>query len=202
MERKKKIYKMEIDDNGLSPISTISLVKSPAIEVDFVALNKQEVKLAEIDNEKRTVTGPLLIPDKLIPRVDESTGEEYDILFTAPTIETLSRLYLKEAKLSSVNIEHRSQVKDVYCVESWLKTSELDKSVALGFNQPIGTWFTTFKVDNDDVWDDIKLKKSIHGFSIEAQLLHSEVKLSIDKETEIINEIKSLLNDYTGESIQ
>lgn len=201
MEKKKRrVYKMEIDDNGLSPISTVSLVNSPAIEVEFVALNKQEVKLAEVNDEKRVVTGPLLIPDKLIPRIDEN-GEEYDILFTTDTIEKLSRLYLKEAKLSSVNMEHDAPVKDVYCIESWIKTSEVDKSVALGFDQPIGTWFVTFKVDNENVWDEIKLSKSIHGFSIEAELLHTQIEMTSEDDL-TLEEIKRMLNEfYTSNSI-
>jgi hypothetical protein len=199
MEKKKKrVYKMEVDDNGLSPISTVSLVSSPAIEVEFVALNKQEIKLAQVDDEKRVVTGPLLIPDKLIPRFDDN-GEEYDIVFTADTIEKLSRLYLKEAKLSSVNIEHSSFVKDVYCIESWIKSSEIDKSVALGFDQPIGTWFVTYKVDNEELWQEIKLSNSIHGFSIEAELLHTQIELSSDTEllaAQKLEELKKVLEEY------
>ena len=36
-----------------SGIEAISIVESPAIESDFVALKGEEVKLAEIDKEKR-----------------------------------------------------------------------------------------------------------------------------------------------------
>jgi hypothetical protein len=190
---------MEVDENGLSPVSTISLVNSPAIEVEFVALKKQEIKLAEIDSDKRIVTGPLLIPGKLIPRIDPNTGEEYDIVFTEQTIEKLSRLYLKEAKLSSVNVEHSTPVKDVYCIESWIKVSDVDKSVALGFDQPNGTWFTTFKIDNENIWNEVKLNKSILGFSIEAELIHTEVALSSQTEDlakEKLSELKQVLEEY------
>jgi hypothetical protein len=49
-------------------IEAISIVESPAIESDFVALNNQEIKLAEIDKEKRILLGALLIPNKPIYR--------------------------------------------------------------------------------------------------------------------------------------
>ena len=51
-----------------SGIEAISIVESPAIESDFVALKGEEVKLAEIDKEKRILLGALLIPNKPIYR--------------------------------------------------------------------------------------------------------------------------------------
>ena len=50
-----------------SGIEAISIVESPAIESDFVALSKQtvqEVKLAELDKERKILLGALLIPNK------------------------------------------------------------------------------------------------------------------------------------------
>ena len=43
-----------------SGIEAISIVESPAIESDFVALKTEEIKLAEIDKEKRILLGALL----------------------------------------------------------------------------------------------------------------------------------------------
>tara|TARA_R110000822_G_scaffold37950_3_gene105827 strand:+ start:1244 stop:1423 length:180 start_codon:yes stop_codon:yes gene_type:complete len=42
----------EQEDSG---IEAISIVESPAIESDFVALNSQEIKLAEINKEKKNI---------------------------------------------------------------------------------------------------------------------------------------------------
>ena len=63
-----------------SGIEAISIVESPAIESDFVALNNQEIKLAEIDKEKRILLGALLIPNKPIYRKGPD-GDEYYIFF-------------------------------------------------------------------------------------------------------------------------
>ena len=52
------------EDQEISGIEAISIVENPAIEEDFVALKNQEIKLAEVDSEKRILLGALLIPNK------------------------------------------------------------------------------------------------------------------------------------------
>ena len=48
-----KIVELILDDNeDLTGIEAISIVENPAIEEDFIALKKQEVKLVEADKEK------------------------------------------------------------------------------------------------------------------------------------------------------
>ena len=56
-----KIVELVLDDNEESGIEAISIVESPAIESDFVALKSEEVKLAEVDTEKKILMGALLI---------------------------------------------------------------------------------------------------------------------------------------------
>ena len=72
-ERKKKLYKMQLDETADTGVFAISLVSDPAIEELFVYLSKQSnlVQLAEVSAEKRIVVGPVLIPNKRIPRIDE-----------------------------------------------------------------------------------------------------------------------------------
>ena len=48
-----KIVELVLDDNEESGIEAISIVESPAIESDFVALKSDEIKLAEVDKEKK-----------------------------------------------------------------------------------------------------------------------------------------------------
>ena len=52
-----KIVELVLDDNEESGIEAISIVESPAIESDFVALKSEEVKLAEVDTEKKILMG-------------------------------------------------------------------------------------------------------------------------------------------------
>lgn len=49
-----KIVELILDENEeLSGVDAISVVENPAIEEDFVALKSQELKLAEVDKDKR-----------------------------------------------------------------------------------------------------------------------------------------------------
>ena len=70
-----KIIELILDDDKAIGVEAISVVENPAIESDFIALNKQEIKLAEIDKEKRLLMGALLIPKKPIYR--KSGEDEY-----------------------------------------------------------------------------------------------------------------------------
>ncbi len=58
-----EIIELLIDDNKIeSGINAVSVVESPAIEENFVALKKHEVELKEVDTEKRILMGAALIP--------------------------------------------------------------------------------------------------------------------------------------------
>ena len=84
------------EDQEISGIEAISIVENPAIEEDFVALkNQQEIKLAEIDKDKRILLGALLIPNKPIYR--RNGEDEYYIYFSKSTVLKASQLYLQKA---------------------------------------------------------------------------------------------------------
>jgi len=52
-----KLIELILDDDEAIGVEAISVVENPAIESDFVALSNEELKLAEISNEKRFVNG-------------------------------------------------------------------------------------------------------------------------------------------------
>ena len=60
-----KLIELILDDNDAIGVEAISVVENPAIESDFIALNSQGIKLAEINKEKRLLMGALLIPISL-----------------------------------------------------------------------------------------------------------------------------------------
>ena len=69
---------LEEEEDG---VFAVSAVETPAIERDFVFFNKQkEVKFQSIDEEQRLIAGPILIPNKRIPRMDEELGM-YNVFF-------------------------------------------------------------------------------------------------------------------------
>ena len=160
-------------------VFAVSFVAEPAIEKDFVYMNKAEVKFAAIDDEKHLVAGPLLIPDKKILRLD-AFNQPYHVYFTADTISQISQRYMMKNYNNEVTYEHSTPIKDVSLVESWLvAASTKDKSNLYHFTLPKGTWFGIFKVNNPTLWSDIKEGK-VKGFSIEGMFEHKEIKASIE----------------------
>ena len=167
MAKKIKKYKVGID----SETYAISLVESPAIESDFVALAKEEEEKHQVfleSNEKHMVYGAALIPDKDIYR---NNGEqEFYINFTKESIERMSQDFMKEYRQYEVKTDHDDIANEVCVVESWLVSdSYKDKSNALGINVPEGTWMVGMKVNNIETWERIKAGE-LKGFSVESMI--------------------------------
>ena len=165
------IIELFIDDNDdVSGVEAISVVESPAIESDFLALKNQEFKLAEVDTEKRILMGAALIPNKPIYRADGSEEtkdfKEYYIYFSKSTVRKASELFFIQGNQNNATLEHQLEVKGLTAVESWIVEGEQDKSRIYDLNTPIGTWMVSMKVNNDDVWKKVK-EGVIKGFSIE-----------------------------------
>ena len=178
-----------------SGIDAVSVVESPAIEENFVALSKHEVELKEVDKEKRILMGAALIPNKKIYRVN-AKKEEYYIYFSEDTVRQAMELFFKNGNQSNATYEHKEAIKGMTVVESWLiDDPKSDKSQLYGFSLPKGTWMISMKVDNDEVWNDVKAGK-VKGFSIEGYFADKlEMSLEQQKENEIIEQLKNLLNE-------
>ena len=162
-----KIVELILDENQEeSGIEAISIVENPAIEEDFVALKSNEIKLAEIDKEKKILMGALLIPNKPIYR---NNGEdEYYIYFSKDTVLKASQMYLTKGNQNNSTLEHQHSLSGLSLVESWLVEDEVhDKSRKYDMNVPVGTWMGAVKVNNDEVWNDYVKTGKVKGFSIE-----------------------------------
>ena len=164
-----KIVELVIaDDSEELAIDAISLVNSPAIEQDFVFFGKEKNNLtfAKVDEEKRMLVSPALIPNKQIFRYDPNTDSEYYVYFSPDTVRKASELYLKHNNHHKATYEHQDRVSGVLTVESWIKEGDNDKSKMYGYDLPNGTWFVKMKIENDDLWNKIK-EGELKGLSIE-----------------------------------
>ena len=165
-----KIVELVIqDDNQELAIDAISLVTSPAIEQDFVFFGKEKNNLtfAKVDEEKRMLISPALIPEKTILRHDPQTSSDYFVFFSKDTVRKASELYLKHNNHHKATYQHQDIVSGILTVESWIiEDSKLDKSTLYGFSLPVGTWMVKLKIDNDEIWSKIK-DGELKGLSIE-----------------------------------
>ena len=161
-----RIVELILGDDEITGIEAISVVENPAIEEDFIALKNEEIKLAEVDKEKRILMGALLVPNKPIYR--RKGEEEYYIYFSKQTVEKASQLYLMNGNQSKATLEHQHTLNGLTLVESWLVEDEVhDKSRKYGLNVPVGTLMGAVKVNNDEIWNNFVKTGKVKGFSIE-----------------------------------
>jgi hypothetical protein len=190
-----RLVELIIDEkDNSSGIDAVSIVENPAIEANFIALSKSNVQLKEVDAEKRILMGAALIPNKKIYRVNEKTKEEFEIFFSENTVRQAMELFFKKGNQSKATQEHEKSIEGMTVVESWLIEDDVhDKSVKYGFSLPKGTWMISMKVDNDKVWNDVKLGM-VKGFSIEGYFADKlDMSLEQKKNEQIIQELKNLL---------
>jgi hypothetical protein len=215
------IVELVIDEDSQElAIDAISLVSAPAIEQDFVFFGKEKNNLtfAKIDEEKRMLVSPALIPNKQIFRHNPNTQEDYYVYFSPETVRQASELYLKNNNHHKATEEHNERVSGVLTVESWIKEGDSDKSKLYGYDLPNGTWFVKMKIENDELWQKIKAGE-LKGLSIEGyftnkfeqmqkkEFTNEEIKtalkelLSSDKvELAVVDDIKKLYSDYIAQN--
>lgn len=203
-----ELYELLITDETQEGIDAISLVENPAIEVTGVFFNdeKETLKFASVENEERLLMSPILIPEKMIIRMD-AFGAPYYVFFSTPTVKRLSQMYLEQKNTDKATLEHEKPIDGVHLVESWIVESvEKDKSRLYGFNVPKGTWMGVMKIHSDEIWEDYVKTGKVKGFSVEAFMEHKLTqptkknhftKEYTNKEADVLLEqIKSLLLQY------
>lgn len=170
-----------------SDIYAISLVDEPAIEENFIYLSKDKQEQIFLEKEdKHLIVGAVLVPNKPIYR--NNGKEEFYIQFSKETIEHLAYEYLMNGRMYSVTTDHKDIADDICLVESWIKTSDNDKSNDYGMNLPIGTWIAAMKVENEEVWQRVK-QGELKGFSIESFVNLDEINLK-KQNTNMTEEVK------------
>ena len=192
-----RIIELILDEEDLDAgVEAISIVESPAIESDFVALKNQEIKLAEVDKEKKILMGALLIPNKPIYR--NGLEGEYYIYFSKDTIVKASQMFLQNGNQSRSTLEHAQALNGLTLVESWIVEDKAkDKTALYGLDVPVGTWMGSVKVNNEDVWNEYVKTNKVKGFSIEGYFAD---KMEAPKEAieeqmaeQLLNQIKDIV---------
>ena len=205
-------------------IEAVSIVSAPAIDESFVALSSDEIKLAKVDDEKRIVMGCALVPNKMIFRKRNDTT--FYVYFSEDTVRRASELFFQNGNQSNATLEHQMKANNLTVVESWIVEDEVkDKSAIYGLNAPVGSWVISMKIEDDELWQQIKEGKKYTGFSIEgyfadkasikksemsteeveAELILSKIKYVIIKaelHSEVINDDFAIIDDRLAYSTQ
>lgn len=185
------LYTLDIDtdvpDEG--GVDFVALVDRPAIKKGFLAFTDHEHKhiglklLSELSisfsenktqimpltfrDDRRIVSGPLMLADTPIYRIDEEG--EYYVSFPANVIERIAVKFYQQGKQANVNEMHdpSKKVEGVTMFESFLVDASRGIAPMQGYKDaPEGSWFGSFKVDNNEIWQSIKAGEYM-GFSVE-----------------------------------
>ena len=186
------LYELVIDETTDDEVFALSLVSEPAIQSNFIYFNKEgkkiEVKFASIDEEKRLIVGPILVPDMKILRQDSPTEKPYEVFFSKDTVKQAAQKYLADNNANNITVEHERPVDGVSLVESWIVDSTVyDKSKNYGLNAKVGTWMGVFKVNNLQVWEQVK-SGDYKGISFEGIFSHLKTNLSAVKPITELND--------------
>ena len=192
------LIELIIDEtNKESGVDAISVVLQPAIESNFIALKShEEVKLAEVNAEKRILMGAVLIPEKPIFR--KNGDDEYHIFFSKDTVNKASQLFFKNGNQNNWTLEHDKEIKGLTVVESWIvEDTAKDKSAIYNLSVPVGTWMASVKVEDDNVWNDYVKTGKVKGFSLEGYFADKiEDKKQLSKQESIIEQLKQIIIKY------
>ena len=194
-----RIVELLLDEGSLQAgIQAISVVESPAIEEDFVALKEEaRVELKTIDKEKRLLMGAALIPNKPIYR--RNGEDEYYIYFSQDTVRKASELFFINGNQNKATLEHQMDVQGTSVVESWIIEGEQDKSRMYGMELPVGTWMVSMKILNDELWEGYVKSGKVKGFSIEGYFVDKVEASKVDPQEveaeEQLNAIKAIIKN-------
>jgi hypothetical protein len=190
MEKLQEIeLKIKDDKDG---VFAVSLVNSPAIEEDFIALSSENVELKVIDEEKRIVVGFALVPEKRILRV---RGEKkFNIYFTKETVALTQEKFMAEMNTNQFTVEHTKPVEGIRVIESWIvEDPKQDKSNLYNLNAKGGEWVLMSKIYNEEVWQQVK-NGTFKGYSIEGRFDGFEQLQSMTEGEKIISELLQIIN--------
>lgn len=163
------IFNLTVDEDEFG-VNKISLVDFPAVESTFLVFNEneepKEYKFSIKDEEKRIVSGIAMRADFPIYRED-SDGKGYYVIFSKETIEKVACKFAKNNYGFNISVQHSQDVADCYVVESFIINKERGVCPVEFKDVEDGSWYCSIKIDNDQVWNEIKNSGEINGFSVE-----------------------------------
>lgn len=182
MTKNLPLYEITIDESQESFVDCISLVDKPAIESNFLAFSEHKELQFSFNDERKELLGIAMIPDMKIFRKDDA-GNGYEVFFSKDTIRQIAQVFFKRGFQKNMNINHTEVPADSYVFQSFIVDSEQGINSPKSLNAPDGSWIVGVKVQDNSVWDDIKLGR-VKGFSAEGLFLLAESKIKQEHKTE------------------
>ena len=208
------IFDISVDDEGLG-LFGLSFVDNPATQVELHAFKEEEIKKVFFASaEKREVVAPVMIPNQLIIR--EAMGIPYYMRASEETIRKMYEKYMLSGNWNNFTYMHENmdadmseRVKDgIYLQRLWIIEDEEndDAKTKYFFDLPKGTLMMKCKVNNRQIWREIKEGK-LRGISLEAffdkintnkalEITYSKMKTNL----ELFQKFIAFLNEVSVEA--
>ena len=186
------LYNLVIDDDESLGVDKISLVTYPAVEENFLLFD--ETKRADysfsIQNEdKRIVSGIAMVADRPIYR-ETPDKKGYYVIFSKDTIEKIAHRFAKNNYAFNISTQHKTDVPNCYVVESFIINKERGICPKEFADVEDGSWYTSVKIDNQELWNEIKNGEGLNGFSVEIRAIAEEFNKTENSNVEPHQEIK------------
>jgi hypothetical protein len=195
MNKELPIYEVVLDEGGEA--NFVAFVSHPAIQKNFLAFSEAKPLQFSITSEdRRIVSGPLMLAD--LPIYRKIDGQDCYVTFSKETIEKMAIKFFKHNYQGNVNLMHdRSLIQSgVIMFESWIVDRSRGILPMQGFDDaPDGSWFGSYKVENDETWQRVK-DGEVSGFSLEVTKADLQIKMTEEKpltDEEVLEKIKDLL---------
>lgn len=171
-------------DDANQGMFLVSLVEEPAVEIDFLAFAKENMLFAVQDTDKHIVTGVSILADTPIYR--RTKNGEFYVQFRKEDIPAIVEKFMQRGLSNFINIQHDETTlsnTDAVLVESYFVNKERGIVPNEFANVTDGSWITSYKILNEDIWQQIK-SGDLKGFSIEISAELEPVKLEKQKTEE------------------
>ena len=191
---------------GEEGVFRMSTVESPATKTQLVMFDDELKAMEFSDDEKQIIYSVAMRPNMLIPRKNIN-GEPAMVFYSEETVKDLQQNFFKNNSHNGATINHDKNIRqDMYCFESWIVDNpEKDKATSLGLDVKKGDWILAQKVDNQEVWQDIKSGK-LQGFSIEAYLepvlTNNDIKMTQEEVDERIKAVIKMTAEEDAKKLE
>ena len=199
----KKIFYIDINEDDNTGLDAISLVSTPAVEIDFLCFEKDGSKEISFsaNEDKHIISGIALRAD--FPIYRRNGDYEYYVVFTKEIIRKIVNKYAKNGLFNSVNLQHNDLnfTNKAIMIESYIIDKERGICPIEFSDIEDGSWYVSFHIEDEMLWKEIKDGNILNGFSvqglfnlIEDSVADTEEKLSQQKEQTFDEWLEELIN--------
>ena len=184
----------------------VSLVEEPAVETEWLMFNKEKpsFQFSVQDEDKHIVTGISIKASTPIYR--RKGDEEFYVVFEKDDIPAIVEKFVRNGFNNFISLQHNDATlsnTSAVLLEHFFINKERGICPKEFENEPDGSWVTSFKILDENIWQEIKAG-NLHGFSIEisAELEPSKEKYEKQKTQEELDDEELMKMIFASKSAE